>query len=53
MLWVGSENFSVASLCANRELGIVLKGPRDVEEARQAFDTDFAGGEPLRTEGAS
>lgn len=52
VLWLGSENFSVASLVYNRELGIVIDNAPDVHEVASVFASDVAGGEPYR-EGAT
>ena len=42
-LFVGSENFSRASLEENRELGIVVTDPATVTAADRTFAADFAG----------
>jgi len=47
VLWIGSENFSVASLVDNRELGVVISDPSVVQQAAQVFSSDFAGGLPF------
>lgn len=42
-VWIGSENFTVASLVYNRELGIVLHHPATAEQVASLFDHDAAG----------
>jgi len=46
LLWLGSENFSAASLDYNRELGVQTSSPNDVQQATQMFNSDFAQGTP-------
>jgi phosphatidylserine/phosphatidylglycerophosphate/cardiolipin synthase-like enzyme len=46
--FVGSENFSVASLVFNRELGIVTSRPGVVGTLARLVASDAAGGEPWR-----
>jgi cardiolipin synthase A/B len=43
--FVGSENFSTASLDHNRELGVVIGDPNVIGELTAALDTDAAGGQ--------
>lgn len=47
-LFLGSENFSSASLLYNRELGIETTDPSVVAAVQATFDGDFAGARPLR-----
>jgi len=44
--FIGSENFSVASLTRNRELGLVLSDPGLLASLNATFASDFAGGTP-------
>jgi phosphatidylserine/phosphatidylglycerophosphate/cardiolipin synthase-like enzyme len=46
-LFLGSENFSTASLEYNRELGVETTIPAVVAGVQATFDRDFAGGQPL------
>jgi cardiolipin synthase len=43
--FVGSENFSTASLDQNRELGVVIGDPALISELTAALDADTAGGQ--------
>ncbi len=47
-VFVGSENFSTASLVYNRELGIETTNPAVLDGVQATFDQDFAHGAPLR-----
>ncbi|MGC2484981.1 MAG: phospholipase D-like domain-containing protein [Acidimicrobiales bacterium] len=47
-VFVGSENFSTASLSYNRELGVITTSGTAVGAVRRAVDADFAQGTPLR-----
>ncbi len=47
--FIGSENFSQASLTRNRELGIVLTDPAILSAIHHTFDADFAGAAPWGT----
>lgn len=51
-LFIGSENFSNASLNKNRELGIILSDPATLETVEATVASDFRGGTPW-TGGAS
>ena len=42
--YIGSENFSAASLDFNRELGIILTQPANLARLSRTFDGDFAKG---------
>jgi phosphatidylserine/phosphatidylglycerophosphate/cardiolipin synthase-like enzyme len=44
--FVGSENFSIASLVHNRELGIITSAPGIVQGLAGTIRSDFAGGLP-------
>jgi phosphatidylserine/phosphatidylglycerophosphate/cardiolipin synthase-like enzyme len=44
-VFVGSENFSVASLVYNRELGLITTAPAIVASVRRTLTADFAGGQ--------
>ena len=44
--FIGSENFSRASLDSNRELGVALNDPAVVSAASSTFATDFATARP-------
>lgn len=46
--FVGSENFSVASLVYNRELGIITRAPRIVAGLAGVLRADFAAAAPWR-----
>jgi cardiolipin synthase A/B len=45
--FVGSENFSHASLTSNRELGIIMTDPAIVSSLNATLTSDFAGGRPF------
>ncbi|MGC2169565.1 MAG: phospholipase D-like domain-containing protein [Acidimicrobiales bacterium] len=47
-VFLGSENFSTASLSYNRELGVITTTGAAVRAVRQAVEADFAEGAPLR-----
>jgi cardiolipin synthase A/B len=46
--FVGSENFSVASLESNRELGILLNDPAILMSLNDTLAQDFSGATPVR-----
>jgi cardiolipin synthase len=46
--YVGSINYSTASMIYNRELGIVTRNPEVVKEVTATIDADFAGAQPWR-----
>ena len=43
-VFLGSENFSDASLTENRELGIILTDPSVISSINKTLSSDFAGG---------
>jgi phosphatidylserine/phosphatidylglycerophosphate/cardiolipin synthase-like enzyme len=43
-VFIGSENFSVASLDYNRELGVLTNSPAAVSTVERAVDADYATG---------
>jgi len=45
--FIGSENFSEASLNENREMGVVLTGPRDLAALSQSFEEDWSRARPF------
>jgi phosphatidylserine/phosphatidylglycerophosphate/cardiolipin synthase-like enzyme len=45
-VFIGSENFSNASLTENRELGIILSDPAVMASINTTLSKDFAGGTP-------
>ena len=45
--YVGSENFTAASLGYNRELGVLVDNATEVAKVTSTIDADFAGGSPL------
>jgi phosphatidylserine/phosphatidylglycerophosphate/cardiolipin synthase-like enzyme len=45
-IFVGSENFSVASMVYNRELGLVTEAPAVEHEIRATLSSDFDHGQP-------
>jgi phosphatidylserine/phosphatidylglycerophosphate/cardiolipin synthase-like enzyme len=45
--YVGSENFSGASLGYNRELGVLTDTASEVSKVETTTSSDFAGGTPL------
>jgi cardiolipin synthase A/B len=45
--FVGSENFSSASLTRNRELGLTLTDPALLQSLNTTLNSDFAGGTPF------
>ncbi len=47
--FVGSENFSTASMSYNRELGIVTSDPAMVEELARVLGQDYDGAAPAKT----
>ena len=46
-VFVGSENFSAASLRYNRELGVLTANATAVQAVSSTIATDFANGSPL------
>lgn len=46
LMFVGSENFSYASLAYNRELGLLTRDGRLIAPVARAVRADFAGGRP-------
>ena len=51
MAFIGSENFSDASLTKNREMGVRLTNPEDLERLRQSFADDWNHAQPVAAEG--
>jgi phosphatidylserine/phosphatidylglycerophosphate/cardiolipin synthase-like enzyme len=47
-VFIGSENFSRASLTRNRELGLILEDPDVMASISATLGADFAGGQPFR-----
>jgi phosphatidylserine/phosphatidylglycerophosphate/cardiolipin synthase-like enzyme len=47
-VFIGSENFSRASLTRNRELGLILSNPAVMDLINATLAADFAGGRPYR-----
>jgi phosphatidylserine/phosphatidylglycerophosphate/cardiolipin synthase-like enzyme len=45
-VFIGSENFSEASLTRNRELGLILSDPAVMDSINATLSADFAGGQP-------
>jgi cardiolipin synthase len=45
-VFIGSQNFSTASLNKNRELGLILRDPAILESIEHTLGSDFAGGTP-------
>jgi len=45
-VFIGSENFSRASLTRNRELGLILSDPAVLDAINATLGADFAGGQP-------
>ena len=45
-VFIGSENFSSASLTKNRELGLIISDPGIIESIETALSSDFSGGVP-------
>lgn len=45
--FVSSENFSVASLDYDRELGLITTSPAVVDGVEQTIETDYAGASPI------
>lgn len=48
-VFVGSENFSNASLTENRELGLILSDPAIMQSVAATLTSDFIGGTPWGT----
>jgi cardiolipin synthase len=46
-IFIGSENFSVASLTKNRELGLVTTNQAILSSVENTFTSDFNGGSPF------
>ncbi|SDI66129.1 phospholipase D-like domain-containing protein [Paraburkholderia phenazinium] len=46
-IFIGSENFSVASLTKNRELGLVTTNQAILSSVESTFTSDFNGGSPF------
>jgi len=46
--FVGSENFSEASLTKNRELGLITDAPAILSQLNTTLSSDFAGGTPWK-----
>jgi len=44
MGFIGPENFSDASLTKNREMGVRLTNPEDLERLRESFADDWSHG---------
>lgn len=42
--WIGSQNFTATSLDQNREVGIMLEDPVNVERVLAVFESDFSNG---------
>ena len=51
--FLGSENFSDASLLDNRELGLILATPSIITSLRHTFDADYAGARPFKSAASS
>jgi phosphatidylserine/phosphatidylglycerophosphate/cardiolipin synthase-like enzyme len=45
--FIGSQNYTSTSLDQNREVGVVISGPSNLERLRRVFDRDFASGIPV------
>jgi phosphatidylserine/phosphatidylglycerophosphate/cardiolipin synthase-like enzyme len=45
--FIGSQNYTSTSLDQNREVGVVISGPSNLERLRRVFDRDFAMGIPV------
>lgn len=45
-VFIGSENFSTASLTKNRELGLIVSNPAIMAAINGTFTSDFTGGTP-------
>jgi len=45
--FIGSQNYTATSLDLNREVGVVITGPSNLERLRRVFDRDFAMGIPV------
>ncbi len=44
--FIGSQNYTSVSMDKNREVGIVISSPSNIERVQRAFDKDFAMGIP-------
>lgn len=51
--FIGSENFSVASLTRNRELGLVTQDPSVMASLSSILQSDFSGGTPYGSAASS
>ncbi len=49
---IGSQNYTSTSMDQNREVGVVISGPSNIERLQRVFDKDFAMGVPAGTESA-
>jgi cardiolipin synthase len=45
--FIGSQNYTSTSLDLNREVGIIISSPSNIERVQRVFDKDFSMGIPL------
>jgi cardiolipin synthase len=45
--FIGSQNYTSTSMDQNREVGVVISGPSNLERLQRVFDRDFAMGIPV------
>ncbi len=47
--FIGSQNYTSTSMDLNREVGVTISGPSNIERIQRVFDKDFAMGSPAGT----
>ena len=45
--FIGSQNYTSTSMDLNREVGVIISGPSNLERLRRVFDRDFSMGIPV------
>lgn len=48
--FIGSQNYTSTSLDQNREVGVTISGPSNIERLQRTFERDFAMGIPVQAE---